>query len=77
MACATLMKDLGEDWAFAPVAGNTGGLPWSWTAPLGGNFDFVPVLRADQSRNDLSWYISDHYPLFCVEFAIPAVPATT
>jgi hypothetical protein len=34
------------------------------------NFDFVPVLRGNQTLNTLSWHISDHYPLFC-EFALP------
>jgi endonuclease/exonuclease/phosphatase family metal-dependent hydrolase len=36
----------------------------------GGSFDFVPELRGDRTLNDLSWHISDHYPLW-VEFAVP------
>jgi len=35
-----------------------------------GSFDFVPVLRDTQSLVQLSWRISDHYPLW-VEFAVP------
>jgi endonuclease/exonuclease/phosphatase family metal-dependent hydrolase len=33
-----------------------------------GSFDFVPLLRGNQSLVELSWRISDHYPLW-VEFA--------
>ncbi len=36
----------------------------------GGSFDFVSVLRGDGTLNDLSWHVSDHYPLW-VEFAVP------
>jgi endonuclease/exonuclease/phosphatase family metal-dependent hydrolase len=32
-----------------------------------GMFDFVPLLQADDTRQQLSWRISDHYPLW-VEF---------
>jgi len=39
------------------------------TAPLryedvGGNFDFVPVLKGQLTTTQLSWRISDHYPLW-------------
>lgn len=34
-----------------------------------GNFDFVPLLRQDLTRQEKSWRVSDHYPLW-VEFAI-------
>ncbi|WP_433570210.1 endonuclease/exonuclease/phosphatase family protein [Streptomyces sp. CA-251247] len=37
----------------------------------GGHVDFVPELRGNGTLNDLSWHISDHYPLW-VEFAIPS-----
>jgi endonuclease/exonuclease/phosphatase family metal-dependent hydrolase len=33
-----------------------------------GTVDFVPVLRGDQTLTELSWKISDHYPLW-VEFS--------
>jgi hypothetical protein len=36
----------------------------------GGSFDFVPTLRGERTLTDLSWHISDHYPLW-VEFAAP------
>jgi endonuclease/exonuclease/phosphatase family metal-dependent hydrolase len=29
-----------------------------------GNFDFVPVLQTSLTKNELSWRISDHYPLW-------------
>lgn len=38
-----------------------------------GGFDFVPLLRGDQSLETLSWRISDHYPLW-VEFGVRAGP---
>jgi len=37
----------------------------------GGSFDFVPQLRGDRTLIQLSWHISDHYPLWA-EFAIPS-----
>ncbi|MET8081342.1 endonuclease/exonuclease/phosphatase family protein [Streptomyces sp. NPDC005303] len=40
-------------------------------AVTGGQVDFVDALQGDGTRNDLSWHISDHSPLW-VEFAIPA-----
>ncbi|WP_210582856.1 endonuclease/exonuclease/phosphatase family protein [Streptomyces sp. GESEQ-4] len=36
----------------------------------GGHIDFVPEMRGTGTLNDLSWHVSDHYPLW-VEFAIP------
>ncbi|MDX6513479.1 MAG: hypothetical protein QOE36_2983 [Gaiellaceae bacterium] len=36
----------------------------------GGSFDFVTELRGTGTLNDLSWHISDHYPLW-LEFALP------
>lgn len=36
----------------------------------GGSFDFVPELRGDRTLTQLSWHISDHYPLWA-EFAVP------
>jgi len=36
----------------------------------GGSFDFVPELQGDRTLTQLSWHISDHYPLWA-EFAIP------
>jgi endonuclease/exonuclease/phosphatase family metal-dependent hydrolase len=36
----------------------------------GGSFDFVPELQGDRTLLDLSWHISDHFPLW-VEFAAP------
>ncbi|MCZ4603546.1 hypothetical protein O3S80_07100 [Streptomyces sp. Lzd4kr] len=40
-------------------------------AVAGGQVDFVEALLGEQARSDLSWRISDRYPLW-VEFAIPA-----
>jgi endonuclease/exonuclease/phosphatase family metal-dependent hydrolase len=37
----------------------------------GGSFDFVPELRGERTLVDLSWHISDHFPLW-VEFAVPS-----
>lgn len=37
-----------------------------------GGFDFVPLLIGDQTRNELSWRISDHYPLWA-EFAVTRI----
>jgi endonuclease/exonuclease/phosphatase family metal-dependent hydrolase len=34
-----------------------------------GTFDFVPLWRGDETVNELSWRISDHYPLW-VEFSV-------
>jgi endonuclease/exonuclease/phosphatase family metal-dependent hydrolase len=39
-------------------------------AAHGGRIDFVSRLRGTSSLTDLSWHISDHYPLW-TEFAIP------
>lgn len=36
----------------------------------GGHIDFVPELRGERTLNELSWHISDHYPLW-MEFGIP------
>jgi endonuclease/exonuclease/phosphatase family metal-dependent hydrolase len=36
----------------------------------GGSFDFVPELRGGRTLTQLSWHISDHYPLWA-EFAVP------
>jgi endonuclease/exonuclease/phosphatase family metal-dependent hydrolase len=35
-----------------------------------GNFDFVPHLIGKDTKTELSWRISDHYPLYC-EFSLP------
>ncbi|WP_181038655.1 hypothetical protein [Arthrobacter sp. ZGTC131] len=35
-----------------------------------GSFDFIPHVFRGLSRNELSWRISDHYPLWC-EFLLP------
>lgn len=40
-------------------------------AVAGSQVDFVDALQGDGTRNDLSWHISDHFPLW-VEFTIPA-----
>jgi len=37
----------------------------------GGHIDFVPELQGEATLTDLSWHISDHYPMW-VEFAVPA-----
>ncbi|MFI1507593.1 endonuclease/exonuclease/phosphatase family protein [Streptomyces sp. NPDC020597] len=39
-------------------------------AGAGGHVDFVPELQDDATLTELSWHISDHYPMW-VEFAIP------
>jgi endonuclease/exonuclease/phosphatase family metal-dependent hydrolase len=44
------------------------------TCTAAGSFDFVPPLRGDQTLVELSWRISDHYPLW-VEFSTRATPA--
>lgn len=31
---------------------------------LGGNFDFLPSLQGNLSTTELSWRISDHYPMW-------------
>jgi hypothetical protein len=36
----------------------------------GGSFDFVSELQGSSTLLDLSWHISDHFPLW-VEFAVP------
>jgi hypothetical protein len=36
-----------------------------------GSFDFLPHIMAGLTRNEVSWRISDHYPLW-TEFRIPA-----
>jgi endonuclease/exonuclease/phosphatase family metal-dependent hydrolase len=38
-----------------------------------GSFDFVPLLQAGLSKTQLSWKISDHYPLW-VEFSVRSLP---
>jgi endonuclease/exonuclease/phosphatase family metal-dependent hydrolase len=38
----------------------------------GGTFDFVRELQGTSTLLDLSWHISDHFPLW-VEFAVPTV----
>lgn len=38
----------------------------------GGNFDFVPVLQGSLSTTQLSWRISDHYPLWASFSVRPA-----
>jgi endonuclease/exonuclease/phosphatase family metal-dependent hydrolase len=40
------------------------------TCSAGGNFDFATRLRGDATLTNLSWHISDHYPLW-VELTIP------
>jgi endonuclease/exonuclease/phosphatase family metal-dependent hydrolase len=37
----------------------------------GGHVDFVPELQGERTLTELSWHISDHYPMW-VEFVIPA-----
>lgn len=37
----------------------------------GGQVDFVSAFQGDRTLTELSWHISDHYPLW-VEFTIPA-----
>jgi endonuclease/exonuclease/phosphatase family metal-dependent hydrolase len=37
----------------------------------GGTFDFVPELQGSSTLLDLSWHISDHFPLW-VELAVPS-----
>jgi hypothetical protein len=36
----------------------------------GGSFEFVSELQGSSTLLDLSWHISDHFPLW-VEFAVP------
>ncbi|EPH41037.1 endonuclease/exonuclease/phosphatase family protein [Streptomyces aurantiacus] len=40
-------------------------------AVAGGQLDFVSALQGDQTLPELSWHLSDHFPLW-MEFAIPA-----
>lgn len=40
-------------------------------AVAGGQVDFVTALQGEQTLTELSWHLSDHFPLW-VEFAIPA-----
>jgi hypothetical protein len=39
---------------------------------LGGNFDFVPALQHSLTTTELSWRISDHYPLWA-SFSVRAL----
>ncbi|MET9566296.1 hypothetical protein [Streptomyces tauricus] len=39
-------------------------------AGASGHVDFVPELQGDRTLTELSWHISDHYPMW-VEFTIP------
>jgi endonuclease/exonuclease/phosphatase family metal-dependent hydrolase len=66
----TIFDDPGEEHFYDQVAWFTGvnGTP-QLTPPLayealGGNFDFRPVLQKTLSTNELSWRISDHFPLW-------------
>jgi endonuclease/exonuclease/phosphatase family metal-dependent hydrolase len=38
-----------------------------------GSFDFVPNLQGKRTKTELSWHLSDHYPMY-VEFALPPKP---
>lgn len=38
-----------------------------------GSFDFIPHLMTGLTRNEISWRISDHYPLW-TEFQLPPTP---
>jgi exonuclease III len=38
-----------------------------------GSFDFVPNLQGNRTKTELSWHLSDHYPMY-VEFALPPKP---
>jgi hypothetical protein len=35
-----------------------------------GNFDFVPHLANGRTKTELSWHVSDHYPMY-VEIVLP------
>ncbi|MEU0949470.1 hypothetical protein ABZ379_43425 [Streptomyces canus] len=37
----------------------------------GGQVDFVDALQGEGTRNDLSWHISDHFPLVFPSTAKP------
>ena len=41
----------------------------SLTSTASGTFDFVPLLLGDLTKTELSWRISDHYPLWA-EFSV-------
>jgi len=51
----------------------TGGPALHLTCGQAGTFDFVPFLQQDQTLEELSWRISDHYPLW-VEFGVRETP---
>jgi Endonuclease/Exonuclease/phosphatase family len=52
---------------------DAGGQALHLTCNQAGSFDFVPLLRQDQTLEELSWRISDHYPLW-VEFGVRETP---
>jgi endonuclease/exonuclease/phosphatase family metal-dependent hydrolase len=69
----TIFHDEGESKFYDQIAWFTGekGTPvisLDYTGRSGG-FDFVPPLLHDQTKAELSWRISDHYPLWC-EFTL-------
>jgi hypothetical protein len=39
-------------------------------AQKAGSFDFIPHIMTGLTRNEISWRISDHYPLW-TEFQLP------
>lgn len=67
----TIFDDAGDQHFYDQIAWFTGrtGAPQLALAYTGraGSFDFVPLLLSGGTRQDLSWQVSDHYPLW-VEF---------
>ncbi|WP_328351751.1 hypothetical protein OG800_07920 [Streptomyces sp. NBC_00445] len=71
----TIFQDEGEGHFYDQIAWFTQGQEsrpvLTLEADAGGHVDFVPELRGTGTLKDLSFHVSDHYPLW-VEFAIPA-----
>ncbi|WP_256920997.1 endonuclease/exonuclease/phosphatase family protein [Streptomyces hilarionis] len=70
----TVFDDVGREHFYDQIAWFTKGQkrrPVLTMEPVaGGHVDFVPALRGDLTLTELSWHISDHYPMW-VEFTIP------
>lgn len=70
----TVFDDLGAEHFYDQIAWFTQGQKrrpvLTLEAGAGGHVDFVPELQGDYSLTELSWHISDHYPMW-VEFKMP------
>lgn len=71
----TIFDDAGAEHFYDQIAWFTKGQAHrpvlTLEAGAGGHIDFVPDLQGERTLTELSFHISDHYPMW-VEFAIPA-----